>query len=169
MRPPGSETFVAMLAFAFSSMAVCGHGVQFHHRHTRHCKQSEVQCLAQGHISRWTRKQEFESRVGVYKLKMEAPPSCFSSQTSCFVFCVCPAVASFHSDCLVCPAFILCVFVPPPSRTPQTAHPTPPRNWRARCSRWTPPLFHRDTSAYWATATTFMTLTGSRTTTCWTR
>ena len=56
-----------------------------------------------------------------------------------------------------------------PLRTPQTAHPTPPRNWRALYSRSSPRPFRRDTSVCWDIVTTFMTPIGSQTTTFWTR
>lgn len=56
-----------------------------------------------------------------------------------------------------------------PLRTPQTAHPTPPRNLRAHCSRSSPRLFRRDTGACWLIAKIPTTPTGSQTTTSWTR
>lgn len=51
-------------------------------------------------------------------------------------------------------------------RIPQTAHPTPPRNWRPLCSRLSPRPSRRDTSAHWDFATIPI---GSQTTTTWTR
>lgn len=130
-------------------------------------------------------KQEFEELVDVVETwPALVPATTVAAAGQCcspflffkrdFLFCVCPAVASFHNDCLFgvsgeLPALILCPPTPLSPRTPRTAHPTPPRNWRAPCSRWSPPLFRRDTSACWVTAMTFTTLTGSQTTTCWTR
>lgn len=234
--PPGMavlQTFVAMLAFAFSSMAVCGPVMR-----PRSPVSSQAYSALQavwfsvllkdtsaggqaGKQELGARVEYFNSRIAisfrgrggepssiqelllvVLTLRGEesdlhtvgtgassmspsftaqentAQPSCFC--TADFLFFVCPVVASFHNGCLfgvsseVSSPHPVCVCPPhphphPPTRTPQTAHPTPPRSWTAPCSRWSPPLFRRDTSACWATASTFTSPTGSQTTTCWTR
>ncbi len=87
---------------------------------------------------------------------------------------VCPIMASSRTNYLFGVSNQSAAFSPHPVfvcllRTPQTAHPTPPRNWRALCSRSSPRPFRRDTSACWDIAMTSTTPTGSQTTTSWTR
>lgn len=83
-------------------------GVQFHRRHSLHCKQSAVLCLAQGHFSRWAVKQELGYRVGYTRYT----PFLFFKSDFLFVQWWHPFTATV---CLAGPAsVILCVFVPPP-------------------------------------------------------